>query len=131
VANVTEEARGTVITLSGSVLFASGQATLLPIAQERLDQVARMLLDNPGRSIRIEGHTDSRGSAARNQELSRLRAESVRQYLISRSVPADLVRAEGIGSARPVADNRTAEGRANNRRVEIIVEPAAQAGGAR
>ncbi|HET9955987.1 MAG TPA: OmpA family protein, partial [Polyangiaceae bacterium] len=66
---------------------------------------------------------DSRGNAAKNEELSLRRAESVRAHLVTQGIPSDKTRAVGLGSARPVADNNTAEGRANNRRVEIIVEP--------
>jgi outer membrane protein OmpA-like peptidoglycan-associated protein len=123
VASVKEEARGMVITLSGAVLFASGQSTLLPIAQEKLNQVADALKGSPNQNIVIEGHTDSVGSDSSNQELALRRAQAVRDYLVSQGLPADRVRAAGIGAARPVADNKSAEGRANNRRVEIIVEP--------
>jgi outer membrane protein OmpA-like peptidoglycan-associated protein len=129
VAEVREESRGLVITLSGSVLFASGESVLLPIAQQRLDQVAQTLADHRNQNIVIEGHTDSRGSASANERLSQARADAVRTYLVSRSVPAERVRAVGLGSSRPVADNNTADGRANNRRVEIIVQPP-QAGAA-
>jgi len=124
VAEVQEEARGLVITLSGAVLFASDQSELLPIAVQRLDQVAETLNDNPGRAIIVEGHTDSRGSRRANQALSLARANSVRLHLVSREVDAGRIRAVGLGSERPVADNRTPDGRANNRRVEIIVSPA-------
>ncbi len=123
VAAVQEEERGLVITLSGAVLFASGQSELLPIAQQKLDQVADTLNDNPDRAITIEGHTDSRGSRRRNEALSLARANSVRDYLVSKEVDANRIRTVGLGSQRPVADNHTAEGRANNRRVEIIVAP--------
>lgn len=128
IASVKEEARGTVISLSGAVLFASAQSSLLPIAQDKLNQVANALKENPNQTILIEGHTDSRGSATVNDALSLQRAQAVRDYLISRGIPAERVRAVGIGSARPLADNATPEGRANNRRVEIIVEPAKDQG---
>lgn len=128
VASVKEEARGTVISLSGAVLFASAQSSLLPIAQDKLNQVADALKENPNQTILIEGHTDSRGSATVNDALSLQRAQAVRDYLISRGIPAERVRAVGIGSARSIADNATPEGRANNRRVEIIVEPAKDQG---
>ncbi len=124
VAAVREEQRGTVITLSGEVLFATGQSALLPIAQQRLDQVARGLIDQGGRHLVVEGHTDSRGSAADNQALSLARAQSVRSYLISRGIPESQIEAAGMGPTRPVAPNETPEGRANNRRVEIVVSPA-------
>jgi outer membrane protein OmpA-like peptidoglycan-associated protein len=123
VAAVQEEERGLVITLSGAVLFASNRSELLPIAQQKLDQVAETLNDNPNRAITIEGHTDSRGSRRRNEELSLSRANSVRDYLVTKNVDANRIRTVGLASQRPVADNRTAEGRANNRRVEIIVAP--------
>ncbi len=123
VAKVKEESRGVVITLSGSVLFATGKSELLPIAQQKLSEVAKALNDQGYQSLLVEGHTDSQGSADKNMVLSQQRAESVRSYLISQGIPADKIRAQGIGSSRPVADNSTAEGRANNRRVEIIVTP--------
>ena len=123
IAKVKEEARGVVITLSGSVLFATGQSALLPIARQKIDEVAKAVKDQGFKSLLVEGHTDSQGSATKNNELSQARAESVRQQLISNGIPADKIRAQGLGSSRPVADNNTAEGRANNRRVEIVVEP--------
>jgi len=123
IAKVKEESRGVVITLSGSVLFATGKSALLPIAQEKLSEVAKALNDQGFKSLLVEGHTDSQGSADKNMVLSQERAESVRTYLISQGIPSDKIKAQGIGSSRPVADNSTAEGRANNRRVEIVVEP--------
>lgn len=125
-AAVKEEARGLVITLSGSVLFASNRSELLPAAQNRLNQVADALLATKERKLTVEGHTDSQGSSSHNQELSQQRADAVRSYLISRGYPSDLIQAQGIGENRPIADNSSAEGRANNRRVEIIVDRAAK-----
>jgi outer membrane protein OmpA-like peptidoglycan-associated protein len=123
-AAVKEEARGLVITLSGSVLFASNKATLLPAAQARLNQVAEALMATKERRLTVEGHTDSQGTADYNLDLSQRRAEAVSAYLIARHYPADRIEARGIGNVRPVADNASPEGRANNRRVEIIIEPA-------
>jgi outer membrane protein OmpA-like peptidoglycan-associated protein len=123
VAQVQEEQRGIVITLSGAVLFRSGSADLLPIALQKLDQVAQTLNDHGNRTIVVEGHTDSRGSRATNERLSQQRAETVRTHLVSRGVESNRIRAVGLGPSRPVAENNSAEGRANNRRVEIIVEP--------
>ena len=125
-AQVKEEERGTVITLSGSVLFLTNEATLLPNAQVRLDQVAEALLATPDRDVLVEGHTDSRGTESYNLDLSRRRAEAVRAYLVSRGYSPDHIRAEGIGKGRPIASNASAEGRANNRRVEIIIAPKAK-----
>jgi outer membrane protein OmpA-like peptidoglycan-associated protein len=123
-AAVKEEARGMVITLSGSVLFRSDEAVLLPEAEARLAQVADALLSTRERTILVEGHTDSQGSDAYNVELSTRRAEAVRSFLTTKGYDASRIRAVGIGEARPIADNGAAEGRANNRRVEIVVEPA-------
>jgi len=123
-AAVKQEPRGTVITLPGNVLFASGKAMLLPGAQSSLNQVADALKDQSNAQITVEGHTDSTGSDVTNMELSKARAESVGNYLMSRGVPKEQVTTNGLGPSRPVAGNDTPEGRANNRRVEIIVKQA-------
>mgnify|MGYP000899035708 CR=1 FL=1 len=124
VASVKQETRGTVVTLSGSVLFASGKSKLLPAASSRLRQVADALVaGDPDSTFVVEGHTDSTGSPTRNQRLSEDRARAVRDFLVSRGVPADRIEAQGMGSTQPVADNSTPEGRANNRRVEIVIRP--------
>jgi outer membrane protein OmpA-like peptidoglycan-associated protein len=123
-AAVKEEERGLVITLSGSVLFASNQSNLLPAAQNRLNQVADALLVNKERKLTIEGYTDSQGTSSYNMVLSQQRADAVRSYLISRGYPGNLIQAQGIGEESPVANNNTAEGRANNRRVEIVINRA-------
>ncbi|WP_438022805.1 OmpA family protein [Sorangium sp. So ce233] len=123
IAAVKEEKRGVVITLSGAVLFASGKSELLPIAKEKLNQVATTLKDQGSPPLRIEGHTDSTGSAQANRKLSLDRADSVKTHLISVGLPADKITTVGHGPDRPVADNASVEGRANNRRVEIIVNP--------
>ncbi len=123
-ASVKQDPRGTVITLSGSVLFASNKYTLLPAARERLEQVAQALMSGDSKAqFVVEGHTDSRGKPEVNQVLSQNRADAVRDYLIERGVPAERITAEGHGADNPVADNKTADGRANNRRVEIVVKP--------
>lgn len=123
-AAVKEDTRGTVITLSGSVLFATNKSDLLPGASERLNQVAEALKERPERAITVFGYTDSQGDASYNQTLSEKRAASVRQYLVEHGVPADHVKALGKGKGDPIADNASAEGRANNRRVEIVIGPA-------
>jgi outer membrane protein OmpA-like peptidoglycan-associated protein len=124
-AAVKEDERGLVITLSGSVLFASNKSELLPAAENKLNEVADALMATKERKLTIEGFTDSQGSSSYNQTLSQQRAETVRAYIISRGYPADLIQAQGAGETNPIADNTSAEGRANNRRVEIIVEHAA------
>jgi outer membrane protein OmpA-like peptidoglycan-associated protein len=122
IAQVKEEARGMVITLSGQVLFVTGKSELLPAARDQLDQVAAALKDQGSlKPMVVEGYTDSVGSETTNQKLSKDRAESVRAYLVSKGVPSDKITSVGKGKANPVASNDTPEGRANNRRVEIIV----------
>ncbi len=122
VAQVQEESRGTVITLSGQVLFVTGKSDLLPAAKNRLDDVAKALVDSgEDRPIIVEGYTDSRGSEDKNMELSQARAEAVVAYLITKGVKPTLIKAEGKGENQPIASNDTAEGRANNRRVEIVL----------
>ena len=124
IAAIKEEARGLVITLSGSILFASNKYALLNTAMTKLDQVAEALkAQDSDRRMVVEGHTDSQGSDRINQPLSRNRADAVRDYLVSRGVESDKISAIGMGSSRPLLDNKNAENRANNRRVEIIIQP--------
>jgi outer membrane protein OmpA-like peptidoglycan-associated protein len=124
-AAVKEEERGLVITLSGTILFASNKSELLPSAENKLKEVSEALMATKERGLTIEGFTDSQGSSSYNQELSQKRAEAVRSYIISRGYEADRIEAKGMGETNPIADNASAEGRANNRRVEIIVERSA------
>lgn len=106
----------------GEGVFAPGRADLTAGAAAKLDDAAAFVGAAGGRRARIEGHTDSRGSANLNQALSQQRAEAVRDALVARGVDASLLVAVGRGSDRPIAGNDTAEGRARNRRVEIILE---------
>lgn len=122
-ATVRQEPRGMVITLSGSVLFASAKWDLLPAAQVRLNEVADALTkEDPLSKMVVEGHTDSQGMATYNQDLSQRRAQAVRDYLVTRGIASDRIIATGFGPTRSVADNTSPEGRANNRRVEIVVQ---------
>jgi outer membrane protein OmpA-like peptidoglycan-associated protein len=115
-----------VLTL-GDVLFDTGQATLKPGAATTVDRLAQFMRDYPERSVRIEGHTDSAGSDDTNQGLSERRAQAVREALLQRGLEAPRIGAVGYGEARPIADNETAAGRQQNRRVEIVVSDAAGA----
>jgi outer membrane protein OmpA-like peptidoglycan-associated protein len=118
---IREEQGRLVINLSG-VLFETGGDQLNALAHNRLDTVARALAAYPDRVIVVEGHTDAQGSDESNRALSQRRADSVREYLESRGVPPEQIRSLGKGESEPIASNDTAEGRANNRRVEIVVE---------
>jgi outer membrane protein OmpA-like peptidoglycan-associated protein len=122
-ASVKKDVRGTVITLPGGVLFETGKSQILPAARTKLTEVAAALAQDPTATITVEGYTDSRGGAEMNQQLSTSRAQTVRDFLVSKGVAADHITWEGFGMSQPVADNTSAEGRANNRRVEIVVHP--------
>ena len=112
--------RGLVVTMAG-VLFATGKYNLRPDAQMRLARLAGIVTSHPGLNLQVEGYTDNIGSDEFNQKLSEQRAEAVRDFLIQQGVDTRAITAQGFGEARPVADNSTAAGRQENRRVEIIV----------
>ncbi len=105
------------------VNFEPNSAKLEFNARTLLDQLAAQLRGQPSMRIEVGGHTDSIGSQEYNLELSTRRAHAVRDYLIRAGIAADRIRAEGYGEFQPLADNDTAEGRAQNRRVEITVTP--------
>jgi outer membrane protein OmpA-like peptidoglycan-associated protein len=113
---------GILLSLAGDELhFASGTATLPKGDLPSLDRIAALLKGKPSLSIRVEGHTDSSGGAETNQRLSQQRAEAVMQALIDHGVDAERITAEGLGAAKPIADNSTEEGRSANRRVDVYV----------
>lgn len=115
-----ETDRGMVVTL-GDVLFESGQAELVPDALLNLDRVVDILDEHAGKPVRIEGHTDSRGSETFNLSLSERRAEEVRRALVNLGVSAERLTAVGLGESRPVSPNETESGRQQNRRVDIVI----------
>jgi len=102
------------------ITFDFNKATIRPEAAPVLNQVQAMLQANPGLQLTIEGHTDSIGQAAYNQKLSADRAEAVKAWLAAHGVDATRLSGAGFGDAKPVADNATEEGRAQNRRVELV-----------
>ena len=112
------EAPRKTLVLEG-VNFETGKAELTPESKTILDGVAESLVANDSIRVQVGGHTDNTGSAALNRRLSAARADAVRDYLISKGVAADRLTAAGFGSSKPVASNRTAAGRAQNRRVEL------------
>lgn len=123
-APAAEPPQDEVIVLSdlGDVLFAFDAAKLTPAAEATLDTVVEKLRGADVLAIRVDGHTDSVGSDAYNQGLSERRAASVVDYLISQGVPAEKLTSQGFGESKPLGDNGTDEGRAQNRRVEIHVD---------
>jgi len=115
-----DTARGLVVNMS-DVLFDSGKYTLRPLAREKLAKISGIVLAYPSLMLAVEGNTDSVGTEAYNQELSEQRAEGVRSYLTQEGVPESSTTATGFGKTRPIASNDTAEGRQQNRRVELVV----------
>jgi outer membrane protein OmpA-like peptidoglycan-associated protein len=111
---------GVVVTL-GDVLFESGQTELREEAMDSLVEVVDLLQSEPDKNIRIEGHTDSVGEATTNLEISQKRADAVLKALVALGVDAARVTTQGMGEDFPIASNETEEGRAQNRRVDVIL----------
>ena len=116
----SETARGLIVNMS-DVLFDTGKYTLKPTTQVSLAKVAGILMAYPGLKVQVEGYTDSVGSDAMNQTLSENRASTVKQFLVAQGVSPDNISSQGFGKNDPVADNSTASGRAENRRVNMVV----------
>jgi len=110
------------IVLRG-VNFDFDKAAIRPDARPILDEAARALKEESAIEVSVEGHTDSIGGEAYNEKLSLRRAEAVREYLAAQGIDPNRMQVRGLGEAQPVASNDTAEGRAQNRRVELRVEP--------
>jgi len=104
-----------------NILFTSGKATLLPSSFKELDKLAELLRTNSNTRIEVSGHTDNVGSAATNKKISKERALTVRNYLVSRGIEEERVEYQGYGFDQPIAPNDTPEGKAQNRRVEIKI----------
>jgi outer membrane protein OmpA-like peptidoglycan-associated protein len=113
---------GILVDLKSKLLFNTDSAVLKPEAVEQVAKLGDILARYPEDRIRIQGHTDSTGSVSHNEELSLRRAQSVREVLVNRGVKPAQMLVEGVGEARPIADNRTAAGRAKNRRVELHID---------
>jgi outer membrane protein OmpA-like peptidoglycan-associated protein len=122
IASVKDDDRGMVITLQGEVLFPTAKYDLKPGAMAKLDQIAEALKGKE-QPIVVYGYTDNVGTRDHNMGLSQLRAQAVRDYLVSKGIPQDLITAQGKGPDEPIADNTSIDGRAQNRRVEIVVQP--------
>ena len=120
-AAVRKEARGLILTLPGSIYFDVNKADVKPAMHVRLTEIAQALAKVPEQKILIEGHTDSDGLDDYNLQLSRLRADAVHAVLIEGGIPPDRIETKGYGKTRPIASNATAAGKAQNRRVEIVL----------
>jgi outer membrane protein OmpA-like peptidoglycan-associated protein len=117
----TRETDRGLVSEIGGVQFATGTADLNSAARETLARFSGIVASYPDLQFRIEGHTDTTGSDETNNALSLRRAISVRDYLIGQGIPASKIDAQGFGSRQPIDDNTTSEGRARNRRVELII----------
>jgi outer membrane protein OmpA-like peptidoglycan-associated protein len=115
-----DTARGLIISMS-DVLFATGRWDLKPVTREKLARLSGIILSHPGLRLQVEGYTDNVGSDAFNQRLSERRAGSVRDFLVSQGISDANVSAQGFGKTNFVADNNTAAGKQQNRRVELVV----------
>ena len=112
---------GTKISELPGANFDFNKATLKPAGKEKLDEAVALMNKHPDIHVSVDGYTDSIGSDAYNMKLSQRRAESAVSYLTSKGIAASRLTAVGHGKANPVADNKTEEGRARNRRVELVV----------
>lgn len=125
-AQLADGPEGTIrLMLAGSIAFTSGSDKVSQPAQPILDRIAAALKARPGWRVLVEGHTDSVGRELYNEELSRKRAQAVVDALVERGLDAGKLEAVGRGEHVPIADNATAKGRAANRRIELVISPAA------
>jgi outer membrane protein OmpA-like peptidoglycan-associated protein len=120
-ATVERVGEGIKITFDSGILFDVNKATLKPVAQANLDKLAVILNKYEDTEVLLEGHTDSTGEEEWNLELSRLRSQSVSNHLSGKNVMAGRFIIMGYGEAQPIASNETADGRAQNRRVEVAI----------
>ena len=123
---VREEARGVVVTLPGNIFFNVNKADVKPAMRQQLATIAQTLAAIPDQHLLIEGHTDSDGSSEYNLSLSESRAQSVQKILLDGGIAAERMDIMGYGESKPIADNSTASGKAQNRRVEIVLVPSRQ-----
>ncbi|MGB1038759.1 MAG: OmpA family protein, partial [Bacteroidia bacterium] len=108
-------------TLAKNIYFETASDVIKSESHKSLDKVAAILIANPSTNLSIEGHTDNQGDAAMNLDLSKRRAQSVLNYLSKKGADVSHLRAEGYGETKPIADNNTEDGRALNRRVELLL----------
>jgi len=118
---IKEDKRGLKVNLASNILFGSGKAKLQSSANKALNEVVALAKAYPDNKVSIEGHTDSVGSNAYNKKLSLQRAQSIRDYLVSKGVPKTRFMVSGFGEEKPIASNRNRAGQMKNRRVEIII----------
>ncbi|MEO0443171.1 MAG: OmpA family protein [Pseudomonadota bacterium] len=111
------------LVMPNNITFAVDQSTLNTSIYRTLNSVAKVLFEYQDTALQVAGHTDSSGSDSYNQNLSERRAQSVANYLLSKNIPANRLVAVGYGETRPITSNASAVGRAENRRVELLIQP--------
>jgi outer membrane protein OmpA-like peptidoglycan-associated protein len=121
IAETKRTEQGLVTKLKSDILFDTGKSALKPAANENLNKMADIMKKYPENVLTVKGYTDATGSVERNRTLSEQRAAAVKNQLVSGGIPADTVSVVGMGPDAPVADNKSATGRAQNRRVEIEI----------
>lgn len=121
VAETKKTDQGILLSLKGDITFASGSSNLTPAATTQITQIAAVIAKYPTDHITITGHTDSTGSHVTNSELSTYRARAVETVLIGNGVKPEQVTTRGMGESQPISSNKTAAGRAKNRRVELMI----------
>jgi outer membrane protein OmpA-like peptidoglycan-associated protein len=123
IAETKKNENGSLTTnLAGDILFDSGSAVLKPEAVAKLEKIGDVIAKYSDDRVRIEGHTDAQGAKSKNEELSLRRASAVKAVLVGRGVKETQITALGMGEDHPVADNKTADGRQKNRRVELHID---------
>jgi OOP family OmpA-OmpF porin len=116
---ISEEVKKRINYAAANILFVTGSYKLLPKSYKGLNDVVKIMNENPDMYLDIDGHTDNVGSDANNQKLSDNRANAVKEYIVSKGIPETRIKSAGHGETMPIADNKTAAGRQKNRRVEL------------
>ncbi|HLS94244.1 OmpA family protein [Sphingobacterium allocomposti] len=119
--DATRTNEGIKFTISSDLLFPTNSSYLTDKAKVELSKLAKLLKEDTSKKIRVDGHTDSTGEAGYNQWLSEKRAASVKKFLEDAGIASSRITTKGVGQTKPVADNKTPEGRQKNRRVEVII----------
>ncbi|MGK6351195.1 OmpA family protein [Parapedobacter sp. DT-150] len=113
--------RGITVTFDSDVLFPLNSSYLTDRAKTEIDKLVNLLADYPGASLIVDGHTDATGTEEYNQWLSEKRAEAVKKYAVEKGIDESRITTHGLGLTKPIAPNNTAEGRQQNRRVEVTI----------